>query len=776
MKKILAGILASLLAAFNVAAQEHEPISGFMVPQNGSFDKQTVRLGSRPWLPFRGDPEEYYSLFSGSSSQEFQGGHLQHVRGGRHDEIAYQFEGANIRSAFTGMPLFRFIPEALADLTLNSSPGAGESSANAAFTHHLRKSRPDFSVVLQAETDRFTSDFQERLGTFSYGYQDYLLMAEGSSLHKRLHFMAAFEHERFADHYRKFWDGFEFGGGATEPIDNITGQTLQQVFEVNQLTVQDGNIPAANSRRYALNSYLQMDLEALSLRLVTLYSWHEQQRNDSPIKFLFNQDRVPETRRAAGLLSLQSDYSLPSNGNVHLQIDLMRSSNKRFDPVFEDNFFLYRDSLATAQQGFDWRAPAGVIFDTFITGPGDYLFNSFRFDRPGDLLSGYAKGQENYFNIAGSITHPVRDHLFSIGGQFERRNIRQFSIGSTFGYAQAMLEFGGSTGSLTQAQLLKLRDNGDVRTFGYDLFGNNLDNTDIINDGARNPTHLSAYLVDGITVEQVEINAGLRYDRFNTDEQVFLDPLNPQITAANDGNILPATLTPASSKQYLSPRLDISYHASERLKTGFTFGQYVQQARLSDIYASRQTRYQNLVEDTFSLIRNTRGTGASPVKSKQIVVSASYAVSAFLSLRSAIYQRTASGYLQMEKVVTSPTAQVAGYRIYTNNGKSTARGLEGGLDFHRRNLFVTFNYAYSDVKGFYAHPASSLSDLFQNGQLNSFTDTKNQLDYNYKHSGDLMMHYEFDEKAPQALRGLNVGARLSFNSGHAHHIFDGLPG
>jgi len=89
-----------------------------------SLNQSTLRL-----LPFRGEVQEYYGLFPGTVVQEYGGNNYLHIRGSRHDEIAYSFEGIDIRSAFTGLNLFQFIPEALESISLDAAPSASAGNA-----------------------------------------------------------------------------------------------------------------------------------------------------------------------------------------------------------------------------------------------------------------------------------------------------------------------------------------------------------------------------------------------------------------------------------------------------------------------------------------------------------------------------------------------------------------------------------------------------------------------------------------------------------------------
>ena len=152
------------------------------------FDTKTLTRQQFNYLPFRGESQEYYGLFSGAVVQDFRGTEFLHVRGSRHDEISYAFEGIDVRSAFTGLNMMRFIPEALERITLHGSPTAGTDHAVASVQHHLRRGGGNFNLTLRGETDQFAADNETRFGTFSYGYTNFLLMAEGKVFRDNIRF------------------------------------------------------------------------------------------------------------------------------------------------------------------------------------------------------------------------------------------------------------------------------------------------------------------------------------------------------------------------------------------------------------------------------------------------------------------------------------------------------------------------------------------------------------------------------------------------------------
>lgn len=121
---------------------------------------RTLDLALLRRLPFRGAAPDYYALFSGTVVQDYRGEAHLHHRGSRHDEIDYDIEGVNIRSAYTGLPLLRFIPEALRRINLQAAPGASQSHAGALIRHELRRSNGSYNFSMRGETDRFSSEYQ----------------------------------------------------------------------------------------------------------------------------------------------------------------------------------------------------------------------------------------------------------------------------------------------------------------------------------------------------------------------------------------------------------------------------------------------------------------------------------------------------------------------------------------------------------------------------------------------------------------------------------------
>ncbi|MFQ6114814.1 MAG: hypothetical protein ACE5NG_12160 [bacterium] len=781
-KPILIFMICAFLYVGDSRAQQqslyHGPDEAKEAVDSTAFERDTRSLTGEDLqlLPFRGEPHDYYGLFSGTVVQDFRGTEFLHVRGSRPDELAYTFEGADVRSAFTGLNMIRFIPEALERLTLNASPSASEDNAVGVLEHRLRQSGRDLKFTLRGETDRFTSDYNRRLGTYSYGYFNYLLAAESKIVRDNSRFFAAAERETFDDHYRKFWDGFGVGGPDFPLVDQISGQTLQEVVGTDEIVIQPGNIPNANSERFTINSSVSADFKPLVFRAVGALNFLSQQQNNTPIKDIFNPEHIPEFKQNAGLLSLQADYFGKKHLLAHVQFDLLRSNEKTVDPLFGDNFLLYRDSLAIVEKGVNWDSSHRSSSDSYIQGPGEFNFYQFPFSRPGELLAFYSKGEENYLAISGSVQKKLGNHYLNAGGSFQRRTLRRFAIGSSFSFMEAIREIGRNPDELDEWQLLKIRNSGDVRAFGYDIFGNKIEKNDAVNDAPRHPTNYSLFLEEQFSTADLLLNIGVRYSSFSSDAMVFVDPINPQIEGSStvEGSNIPLTaLESAPSHHFILPRFTAQINPNKQLSFQFQLGKYAQQVRLRDVYTSRA--YLMWLFHGGYFINDPRGANAEPVQSTQTEFSVCYRPQLNLNLQTTLFHKTTNGLLETDRIITSPWSQAIDYNVLVNSGESTSKGVELNINYTSTGFRTWVNYTLSDVRGFTSYPISNLRDveLEDPGGFNSKSDPPSLLDFNQKHRGNLLISYKFDKHAPPWLRQTGLHLLFRFNNGHDFTLYDG---
>jgi outer membrane receptor for ferrienterochelin and colicin len=491
-------------------------------------------------------------------------------------------------------------------------------------------------------------------------------------------------------------------------------------------------------------------------RVIGLFNREHEQRNDTPILNLFNPQRIPEARQAAGLLSLQSDFAMAARFNLHLQFDWLRSHNKIYDPLLKDDFHLYYDSTANAARGVEWT--------NAFRGPGQFSYFAFPFSRPGDVRAKYSKAEENYRSFSGHLQKQFGQHWLKLGAAWERRTLRNFAIGYPQGFAEANRSYQQQAGF---ASLTYIRNWGRVQNYGYDLFGKRIEQADEISDGPAHPSSFAVYLEESLRTSNLLLTAGIRYDAFASDGRVFINPTDPALQ--NYFTDLPLrTMKKAPTHRYVTPRFSAAFMANERLTLKFDYGKYVQAPQLRDVYASRQERVEFL--RNYSINYTPRALDAEAIRSTQATTEIIFQPNAFVRVQTALFHKQISGQLHAQKITTlrEPDRE-AYYLVLGNDGEAKTQGLEVALNWSRKNWQAWLNYTFASARGLTSYPNENLRSLYLFGQFTTphqFT----PLEFDQKHRGNFLLSYQFDRAAPAWLRHTGLHALAQFNNGHPYTL------
>jgi len=61
-----------------------------------------------------------------------------------------------------------------------------------------------------------------------------------------------------------------------------------------------------------VKAQIKAEWTQFSVKLLGLYEGQKERQNETPIRFIFNPLRIPEMKKQAGLLSLQTDFKAAS--------------------------------------------------------------------------------------------------------------------------------------------------------------------------------------------------------------------------------------------------------------------------------------------------------------------------------------------------------------------------------------------------------------------------------------------------------------------------------
>lgn len=697
-----------------------------------------------------------------------------HIRGGRQDEVGYFLEGANTRNVLTGANLTTVIPEALEEFQVQAGGYTAQyGGANAGIIRQtLRSGTTDFKASLLAETDNFTPQNKQRLGTYSYGYSNYVATLSGPVFSDKVKFFLAGENQFDRDMRVQFWQGFRF-----ENLPDINSPDTVKVLEI-----QPGNFPGMMRNRYTGNGSLTFDFNPLTVRLGGSITRQREQGTTLPVREIFDLARQPITESSDMLANAKLTYFVSPTVLLEANVGYGDNRRKVSDPDHGDNYLLYNDSLANANYGYQYRS--------YAIGPLDYNLYGFPFRRFGAMRTGFSKAQQTRTTGSFDVTAQMGGvHELKLGGSAEFYKVRNYAVGvagnsSLLTYYRTNPDAARLSGAARDYQV---RRNGSVNNYGYDVYGNKIDKAfdtedPLSIDGAKQPKFYAAYLQDKIEYSDLIINVGLRFDFFDANDFKFIDdPTTTNIIEGPDNPSVDATtyeykatgIQKRDPFKALSPRLGFSFPVSDRTVFHLQFGKFIQFPRLDVLYTGRGNQGVSFTGGNY--IPNPVGRDLDPERTSQYEVGFTQQISDNAAFDINGFYKDISGQIQIARQVTTSNSVAAGYNTLVNGDFATTKGVEFSLRLRRVNRFqAQLNYTFSDAKGTGSTTNSAVSSI-ENGTL--FPTVISPLDFSQAHRGSFNLDFRFgpDDGGP-ILERLGANVLFTFSSGHPFTLSSGSPG
>ncbi len=694
---------------------------------------------------------------------------VTYIRGSRGDETGYLLEGADVKNILSrnGGSIISVIQDALNEVQLQAGGYTAEyGNANAGIiSQDFKTGTNQYHFSYRFETDNFGNyPGKKFLGTYSYGYADNVFTFSGPVLSKHLKVFLSGENNFARDPNPHFFYGnpTAYSDGALFDTTKVydTGFYGGNKNDYQILKWDGGNIPGRMRNRYTVNGTALWDSKPLMIRLSGAYTFQQRRANGPTIINMFDQARIPLVDNTNLLLNLKSTYLLSANSFIVANVNYYNARGKSYDPIFKDDYLLYSDSLAAAEHGFQYR--------NYTTGPSTYDFYGFPFHRPGTLLSGYAKDDNSYIGGSVSYTAQVKKHALKAGASYQRWTIRHYSIG------------GASTVLNTLRQNPDMAANADsmrtiigstlyssVNNYGYDVFGKV---TDADPFAPKHPVFASAYVQDRFEINNLIINAGLRYDYMDMDSWAWKNPKKPEVNL--DTHMIPSSaLQKSSSFSYLSPRLGFSFPVTDRTVFHMQYGKFVQSPGLDIAYRGiYQSAY---ILTGGHLFTNPVAYNPKPVRATQYEIGFSQQFTEFAALDITAFYKDIKGQIQYAEIPTAAGVRIARYEAYVNQDFATTKGFELSLKVRRvERVRAQLNYTYSSANGTNSFTGSGIGSLETSNELPTVL---MPLDFNYTHSGSIMLDYRFGKNdGGPILQRLGLDLLFTFNSGHPFTLAQNL--
>ena len=753
-------------------------------------------------LPLRG-VSSVISLQTGVVEDE---GSL-HIRGSRSDEIGYYVEGASVRNVVTGSSAVGLIDEALEEIQLQAGGFNAEyGGANAGIIlQELRTGGSQWDFEIMSESDNFTDDYEQRFGTYSYGYSNQVMTAGGPVAgNQKIRAFLAGQRSSIGS-WPVYWSGFTFEdledtglrGGRRHWSEDEEGNLVPDRIE--QLEIKPGNIPHTSSEAVIFNGTLLLDYYPVQLRLTNLYTGGSGESNGAPIRNAFNTRRLGESESSSNLVNAKVTHLLDKSMFYELNVSFYKRSAESYDPLFKDRWWVYNDSVAVqrALEGTGEYTP----YTQQGSGPRPYDLAGFPFNRPGSRTTSYFTSSDGYWGLAGSWTKQTDMHQLKAGFDYQDWTARRYGISlrsirsgiaNTYPELDAVYdryyndeiseeqildellkkaETLEDTKGSTQDLIRLLRSTSASDFFGYDEFGRETDREGL--EAPRRPTVAAAFIQDKVEYNDLIINAGLRIDYFDADSWRFKDPAAP-VRDSKEYTIKLESMEKTPSYTDISPRLGMSFPVSDLTVFHVQYGRFSQMPAMRSMYAGGARLALELGGQNY--IRFPTAYDIEPMRTTQYEIGFERQFSEFASFDVTGFYRDIKGQIQLRKQQVSASAEEAGAYVYLQNGDfATTKGIEFQFKLRRvNNLRTELNYTLSDARGTGSYTGSAISGVENETNLPTII---SPLDFNETHRGSIFLDYRYPDNEPNPiLRGLGANLLMSFTSGHNFTLVTGSIG
>lgn len=691
------------------------------------------------------------------------------IRGSRPEETGYTVEGSDTKNVLNrnGGSLVTVTPDALQEVLVQAGGYTAEfGNANAGIvSSEFKTGTNQYKFSIRAETDNFGNYPGEKfLGTYSYGYSDYVITASGPIFTDKLKFFLSAENFFTRDDPQFFSaNPVAFSDGAKLADTKVYDSGIYSgITDEGQYLVWDaGNIPGNMNNRYTINGTVVLDNNPLIIRLAGAFTTSSAYTNRDDIRNIFN-DRTGQTDLSTLLLNLKGTYILGANSFIEGSFGVYDYRRKIFDPLAGDNLLLYSDSLFASQYGY--------TFDNYVTSPQDYDFYGFPFNRPGELQTNFQKDHNQYYNATLAYTAQIEKHALKIGGSYQRYTVRSYFPGGASNFLSSVRNNPDAARD-SLATFIGSTLFNSFNTYGYDVFGNETSD----GDGLYSPKHpviAAAYATDRYEVGDLVINAGLRYDYINMDTWKWVDPATPYIDQV-DHTIPDSAITDSDIFSYISPRLGFAFPVTDQTVFHMQFGKFVQAPSLDQTYRGEYVAVQQVLGG--NLFTNPIAYNPQPIRTTQYEVGFSQQFSDFAAIDITAFYKDIKGQLQYAVQSTAAGFFRAKYNVFTNQDFSTNKGVEVSFKLRRvERVSAQFNYTYSSASGTNSLSNSGVGSVEVNEDVPT---TLIPLDYNQTHKGAIMLDYRFDDNdGGPVLENLGLNLLFTFDSGHpfTYSVWAGL--
>lgn len=710
-----------------------------------------------------------------------------HIRGGRDNEVAFFVNGAPT-TGFGGRGNQVYVPQEATE-ELQVQVGGYDASVGGAnsgiITRQIKRGTATWegNITMQNNGSGLGNDF---LGTKSFGHSLFIGNISGPILGEKVRIFAGYEQGSEKDRYVTVGEGFEFL--------NRPDQEPANVAFIDTVDLKWPGYREAPSKYNVFVGSMVFDFVPVINNLSVLYTTEERWYSGDILDYM--QDHGTTLRPAYGdtvysvdipargnyrdytslLITNELSYTPSQNLLFKLNLGYLKTTYDDKDEWFGNDWEKWNDGDAVQEYlGFD--ASVYTPFKDRYTEKTDYRLHGIPFARAGSAPDGFYQHQEaTQWSAVGSGTSILGRHTVTAGFNYRKYEHRYLEIGRTGINLAADPVYGLATYGITTYGSWDAVPIDEKRTYvdgwGYDLDENEIDSRKIYGsgeditymDGPKKPTEMGFYFQDKFEFDDIVVNAGIRVDILDPDEETLLYPDSMRIYDLSNYIHLDEWKK-VDKYTYIQPRIGISFPISDVAKV---YGYYGQFAQLPDLNVNWFTAYdyRSQIARGGYFYTNPVGFGIEPIETTQYEIGFSRRFGQNMVLDLTGFYKNQKGLVTTERV-TNPSGDISSaYNRRVNGDFATTKGLEMKFTLRRTNrLAAEFNYTFSQAEGTGSNSTSYISAVDQNSETPKMI---MPVDFNQPHVGTIKLDYRFGENdGGPILKNFGANFLLNFSSGHS---------
>lgn len=713
-----------------------------------------------------------------------------HVRGGRGNEVAF-FVNGTPTTGFGGRGNLIYVPQEATE-EIQVQVGGYDASVGGAnsgiITRQIKRGTNIWkgNITLQNNGVGLGKDF---LGTKSFGHSLVIGNLGGPIIGDKVRLFVGFENTKEQDQYMTVGEKFEFL--------NRADMSPQNVAYIDTVDLTWPGYRESPLKATYLSGSLTFDFAPVINNITAVYTKWDDWYSDDVQGYM--QDHGTTVRPAVDdpadaysvdipgrgnysenvrfLLANELSYNLSKNMLIKLNLGYLSTSYDDRDEWFGNDWKKWRDGDAV-QEYLGFADTVWTPQKDRYSEKNDYRVNGILFNRPGTTPDPwYTHTEVTQLSANGSFTSIINRHTLTAGFNWRKYNHRRlditvsgiiYSADSTYGLDTYGIKTYGSWKDVP-VDYKRIYVDG----FGYDLDENKIEDRKLYGsgeditymDGPKKPSELGFYLQDKFEFDDIIVNAGIRVDILNTDDETLLYP--DSIEMYDISNYIKLDeWKKVKTFTYIQPRLGISFPISDVAKIYGYYGKFAQLPDLNTVWFTAYEYRERIAVGGYYFLEPA-GYGLEPVETTQYEVGFARSFGKNMALDITGFYKNQKGLISTDRVTAAGGDLASAYDRQVNGDFATTKGLELKFILRRTNrLSGEANYTFSQAEGTGSNATSYLAATYQGSDKPKMI---MPVDYNQPHVGSIKLDYRFgDNDGGPLLENFGANFLLNFSSGHSY--------